>query len=448
MIDDRTPNLNLPLPSVDNLQTEDIPRMRTALGAIDTAVAAKADLVGGKVPAGQLPAYVDDVVEVANVAALPGTGVAGVIYVTTDTSPVRQWRWSGSAYAEIAPAYVLPSATPTSLGGVMIGSGLTVSPEGLLSTVGGGAGSGLPVFGELTLVPSSNGQTVFTPAGGYSAGQIELFLNGVLLLGNGDDYTATNGTTITLTVGANTTDTLFLRRWIYLPEAQAVNKAGDTMTGALNWSAAVSVESAATCNIGLAASNLVSITGTTAITSLGVIAAGVQRTVVFAGALTLTNSAALALPGSANIVTAAGDSAVFQSAGSGNWRCTGYQRADGSPLRAVAVAMGGTGATTAAAARAALGARGSRETVSEISTNTTAVHGSTYVLTASLTLTLPSSPSAGDWVAVQDSSGTGTCVIARGGQKIMSLAEDLTLDYLNTSFRLVFADSTRGWVFA
>lgn len=349
MIDDRTPNLNLPLPNADNNQLDDVERMRSALGTLDAVVAVKADLVGGKVPAGQLPAYVDDVLEYASFAALPGVGASGVIYVTTDTNPVRQWRWSGSAYAEIAPAYVLPSATPSTLGGVKVGSGLNVAPDGTLSTVGGGAGAGLPVFGELTMIPASNGQTAFAPAGGYSAGQIELFLNGVLLLGNGDDYTATDGVNITLTLGANTTDTLFLRRWIYLPEAQAVNKTGDTMTGALNWAAPVSVASAATCNIGLAASNLVTITGTTTIASLGVIAAGVQRTVVFSGALTLTHSAALILPGAANIPTAAGDAAVFQSLGSGNWRCTSYQRADGLPLAGALMPAKVSGTSQAAA---------------------------------------------------------------------------------------------------
>lgn len=56
----------------------------------------------GKVPAAQLPTYVDDVVEVANFAALPGTGEAGKIYVTLDTN--KTWRWSGSAYVEISPS--------------------------------------------------------------------------------------------------------------------------------------------------------------------------------------------------------------------------------------------------------------------------------------------------------------------------------------------------------
>lgn len=60
----------------------------------------KADLVDGKVPSSQLPSYVDDVVEVANYAALPATGETGKIYITIDTNKV--YRWSGSAYIEIA----------------------------------------------------------------------------------------------------------------------------------------------------------------------------------------------------------------------------------------------------------------------------------------------------------------------------------------------------------
>ena len=421
MIDDRTPNLNLPLPSVDNLQTEDIPRMRTALGAIDTAVAAKADLVGGKVPAGQLPSYVDDVLEYVNLAAFPATGEAGKLYLALDSG--LMYRWSGSAYTDLPANYTLPSATPSTLGGVKVGSGLNVAPDGTLSTVGGGAGSGLPVFNELSITPATNGQTVFTPAGGYAAGQIELFLNGVLLLGNGDDYSATDGVDITLTTGANTTDTLFLRRWIYLPEAQAVNKAGDTMTGALNWSAAVSVESAATCNIGLAASNLVTVTGTTGITSLGTVAAGVSRTVTFAGSLTLTHHAtSLILPGAANIVTAAGDTAEFQSLGSGNWRCNAYQRVSGM--------------------------RGVLESVSVTSGTFTAAVGGTYVLVGEAAIYLPASPAPGAWVSVVNRSGGVGSVIYRNSQNIMGLAEDMTLDSLNASVTLVFADATRGWVLA
>jgi hypothetical protein len=87
------------------------------------------------------------------------------------------------------------------------------------------------------------------------------------------------------------------------------------------------------------------------------------------------------------------------------------------------------------------------QNVQVISTNTTAVASRTYVLTASLTLTLPASPAPGDPVSFSNRSGTSTPVIARNGQNIMSLAEDLTVDNVNYFATLVFADATRGWIF-
>ncbi|HBT93686.1 MAG TPA: hypothetical protein DEB23_05420 [Chitinophagaceae bacterium] len=54
----------------------------------------------GKVPSIQLPSYVDDVVEVANYAALPVTGETGKIYITLDNNKV--YRWTGSTYVEVA----------------------------------------------------------------------------------------------------------------------------------------------------------------------------------------------------------------------------------------------------------------------------------------------------------------------------------------------------------
>lgn len=88
------------------------------------------------------------------------------------------------------------------------------------------------------------------------------------------------------------------------------------------------------------------------------------------------------------------------------------------------------------------------EGMSVIGTSTAAVAYKTYTLTASLTLTLPASPSAGQWVGVINRSATTTPVIGRNGQNIMGLAEDMTLDNANASLTLVFADATRGWVWA
>ena len=56
----------------------------------------------GKVSASQLPSYVDDVIEFANLAAFPGTGTTGLIYVALDT--IKIYRWSGSAYVELSPS--------------------------------------------------------------------------------------------------------------------------------------------------------------------------------------------------------------------------------------------------------------------------------------------------------------------------------------------------------
>jgi hypothetical protein len=53
----------------------------------------------GLVPSGQLPSYVDDVVEFADLASFPTTGETGKIYVAVDTAKI--YRWSGTVYIEI-----------------------------------------------------------------------------------------------------------------------------------------------------------------------------------------------------------------------------------------------------------------------------------------------------------------------------------------------------------
>jgi hypothetical protein len=84
--------------------------------------------------------------------------------------------------------------------------------------------------------------------------------------------------------------------------------------------------------------------------------------------------------------------------------------------------------------------------VQVVGVSTSAVASRIYVMTASITITLPSSPSAGNWVGVSNRSGTSTPVIARNGQNIMGLAEDMTVDAVNAGFTLSYADATRGWV--
>lgn len=86
-----------------------------------------------------------------------------------------------------------------------------------------------------------------------------------------------------------------------------------------------------------------------------------------------------------------------------------------------------------------------RENVQVVGTNTNAVAATVYVITANMTLTLPASPTAGDWVGFSNRSGVATPTIARNGSNIMSLAENMTLDTTQARGVLVYADATRGW---
>lgn len=78
-------------------------------------LAAKADLVDGKVPADQLPSFVDDVVEYAAVSNFPATGESGKIYVATGTN--KSYRWSGTTYVEIAGGVALGETSATAYRG-------------------------------------------------------------------------------------------------------------------------------------------------------------------------------------------------------------------------------------------------------------------------------------------------------------------------------------------
>ena len=69
----------------------------------------------GKVPASQLPSYVDDVLEYDNLEAFPETGESGKIYVAKDTN--LTYRWSGTQYVEISPSLALGETASTAFPG-------------------------------------------------------------------------------------------------------------------------------------------------------------------------------------------------------------------------------------------------------------------------------------------------------------------------------------------
>lgn len=87
-----------------------------------------------------------------------------------------------------------------------------------------------------------------------------------------------------------------------------------------------------------------------------------------------------------------------------------------------------------------------RQNVSVTGTNTNASPFVVYVLTASLVLTLPSSPTVGDWIKIANLSNTTTCTLGRNGSNIMGLAENFLLDDAQASFEIIYSGASYGWI--
>ena len=102
--------------------TNDAQVKRTEMGAASGVATLGTD---GKIPASQLPSYVDDVLEYASLSAFPATGESGKIYVALDTN--KTYRWSGTTYTEISPSIVIGTTTGTAFDG---GSGYAHVTDG------------------------------------------------------------------------------------------------------------------------------------------------------------------------------------------------------------------------------------------------------------------------------------------------------------------------------
>jgi len=84
--------------------------------------------------------------------------------------------------------------------------------------------------------------------------------------------------------------------------------------------------------------------------------------------------------------------------------------------------------------------------------NFTAVAGEGYYVdttSATLTATLPGSPSLGDFIAVVDYArtfDTNAFTVGRNGNPIAGTAADLTVSVEGAGFTLVYVDGTQGWL--
>lgn len=113
--------------------------------------------------------------------------------------------------------------------------------------------------------------------------------------------------------------------------AGAASFGANTFTAAQEWATGTAIASATTVNLNTATGNRVHITGTTTITAVTLTRG--PRTVIFDGILTLTHNATTNnLPGAANITTAAGDRAIYESDGTTVY-CVSYIKASGTAVK-------------------------------------------------------------------------------------------------------------------
>lgn len=192
------------------------------------------------------------------------------------------------------------------------------------------------------------------------------------------------------------------------------------------------IASATTTDLSAATGQYVNVTGTTTITGLGTVTAGNIRFVKFTGILTLTyNATSLILPGQASITTAAGDTAIFLSLGSGNWQALVYTQISGGSAGVLPISEGGTGQITSVAAFDALFAQGTNITAA----TTTAIGGSTgpfINVTGNTTITAFGTVTAGTmrWVKFTGTpllTYNATSLILPGAANIQAAANDFGL---------------------
>jgi len=210
--------------------------------------------------------------------------------------------------------------------------------------------------------------------------------------------------------------------------------------------------------------------------------------------LTSTSANITTLTGtSANITTMSGTTATYTSATVSNLSSTSanistltgtnWSATSLTLTNALTRAQGGTGLSTAPTNGQLLIGNGSGYTLSTITagsgivvTNATgsisisasstggglptvvvsdttaisAVASNHYVLTSTnaATVTLPLSPVISDTIYVTVANSLTTNVVARNGQNIQGLAENMTLDTTNASAQLRFTNATKGWVLA
>lgn len=178
-----------------------------------------------------------------NVSGTPGTGSA------TLGTTVPGWQSltaAGGVNGDVIPGGFDDGAnweigTYTYNAGVLARTSVAASSNAnaAISLTSAATFTAFPLVADLATASASRqiftataGQTSFTVAGGYDAGFIDVFQNGVKLV-NATDVTVSSGTAVVLAAAASVGDTIEVVAYRVFQLTNAVNRTGDTMTGTL-----------------------------------------------------------------------------------------------------------------------------------------------------------------------------------------------------------------------
>ena len=375
--------------------------------------------------------------------------------------------------------YTGPSATEVRAH-FSAGTGISISSGVISATGGGGGGSGLT--GDITTFDyGSFTQTTFNDQLDYAVNQLsdlgtfkaynETAINAGIFTGTGDLSIYGSGSRdIELSELADNnwdSGTYVPKTTFITPLEWVVDKLNDVNFGSFSSSSATAVNLGTYNNPQVAVSNLdgfpnsalqnssITINGTS-------VSLGGTRTINLAdlGTVTVTtpsNGQVLKYNGTAWVNTtdqtgvSLTDFSVTDSGGDGSLsydNSTGvftYTGPSATEVRAHFSA--GTGITISSGTISAT----PYLTWQIVSTATTAVAGRGYFVDTSssaVTVTLPASATLGDTIRFNDLAGTfatNNLTVARNGHKIQGVADDLLIADNQTSFGLVYSNSTYGW---
>lgn len=209
--DTREPVRDYPIPDEANKVKEEFPRLSLAVQAIATDVASVLTALAGK-------AALTHTHAIGNVtglqSALDGKASSNHQHAFDDLSDVdltgvsnyQVPMWNGTAWVP----WTVDLAHAVGVAEVDLSGYYTKTQTD--TAISNASSLRTPQYFSVGRSNATVGQTSFSVVGGYTAGYIDVFLNGVLLEETAD-YTASNGTTVVLGAGIASSDTLMIRPW-------------------------------------------------------------------------------------------------------------------------------------------------------------------------------------------------------------------------------------------